>query len=95
MDQVELHEHFDSFSPIFLLEQQAYNNTAEYDNGDLVLFDRQAALAAYEEATQLAPHEAILYFHKGLVLEQLGREEEARRAFNEARGLGYPGTNAH
>jgi Flp pilus assembly protein TadD len=49
----------------------------------------ETALAAYEQAIQLAPHEAILHYHKGQVLEQLGRLTEAERAFEDARQLGY------
>jgi tetratricopeptide (TPR) repeat protein len=59
-----------------------------------VLYDldlREEALAAYEEAIQLAPQEAILHLHKGHALEQLGRLSEAQRSYEEARRLGYIG----
>jgi Flp pilus assembly protein TadD len=48
-----------------------------------------ATLAAYEEAIQLAPREGSLYYRKAEVLEQMGRHEEARQAFAQARQLGY------
>jgi tetratricopeptide (TPR) repeat protein len=49
----------------------------------------EMALAAYEQAIQLAPHEAILHYHKGQVLEHLGRISEAQQAYAEARNLGH------
>lgn len=52
---------------------------------------QETALAAYEQAIQLAPHEAILHHHKGNVLEQMGRHHEAQAAYNVARNLGYTG----
>lgn len=45
---------------------------------------KEAALTAYEEAIQLDPHEPSFYYHKGHVLEQLGRLSEAQRAYMEA-----------
>lgn len=50
---------------------------------------RETALAAYEQAIQLAPHEANLHYHRGQLLEQLGRLTEAVNAFEEADRLGY------
>jgi len=49
----------------------------------------EMALAAYEQAIQLAPHEASLYYHRGQALEHLGRISEAQQAYAEARHLGY------
>lgn len=49
----------------------------------------ETALSAYEQAIFLAPREAVLYYHKGQVLEQLGRTTEAQNAFTEARQLGH------
>ncbi|MBA2680346.1 MAG: hypothetical protein H0U76_18355 [Ktedonobacteraceae bacterium] len=49
------------------------------------------ALAAYEQAIELAPREAALYYHKGQILEQLGRVIEAENAYEEARSLGHNG----
>ncbi len=50
---------------------------------------KEAALVAYEEAILLAPHESAFYYHKGQLLEQLGRLAEAQRAYAEAQRLGY------
>jgi tetratricopeptide (TPR) repeat protein len=50
---------------------------------------KETALAAYEQAIQLAPHEATLHYHKGQLLEQLGRSHEAATAYDEANRLGY------
>ncbi len=50
---------------------------------------KETALIAYEQAIQLAPREAVLYYHKGQVLEQLGKADEAQLAYAEARRLGY------
>jgi Flp pilus assembly protein TadD len=52
---------------------------------------KEATLAAYEEAILLAPQEAILHFHKGHALKQLGRVFEAERSYEDARRLGYNG----
>ncbi|GAC1467946.1 MAG: hypothetical protein PVS3B1_07280 [Ktedonobacteraceae bacterium] len=49
----------------------------------------EGALAAYEQAIELAPRAAILHYQKGQVLAQLGRVEEAESAYEEARNLGY------
>lgn len=46
---------------------------------------KEAALAAYDEAIQLAPQESLFYYHKAHVLEQLGRLAEAERTYDEAR----------
>jgi tetratricopeptide (TPR) repeat protein len=63
-------------------------------NKGCVLYDldlREATLAAYEQAIQLAPQEAILHLHRGHALEQLDRLSEAQRSYEEARRLGYSG----
>lgn len=56
-------------------------------NGLSDLDAKEAALTAYEEAIQLAPSEPSFYYHKGHVLEQLGRVSEAQRAYTEASRL--------
>lgn len=56
-------------------------------NGFSDLDAKEAALTAYEEAIQLDPHEPSFYYHKGHVLEQLGRVSEAQRAYAEANRL--------
>lgn len=53
------------------------------------LEEKEAALAAYEQAIQLTPSEPSFHDHKGHVLEQLGRLSEAQRAFEEAQRLRY------
>jgi tetratricopeptide (TPR) repeat protein len=50
---------------------------------------QETALAAYEQAIQLAPYEAILHYHRAQLLKQLGRLVEASSAYEEARRLGY------
>ena len=68
--------------------------TPQYADEGIVLLDmdlKEAALAAYELAIQLAPREAILRHHKGHALAQLGRHVEAQQAYEEARRLGYNG----
>jgi Flp pilus assembly protein TadD len=50
---------------------------------------KETMLVAYEQAIQLAPHEAILHLHRGHALEQMGRMVEAKRAYEEAHRLGY------
>lgn len=68
-----------------------YTHISTFDKSDeRVQPEREeGALVAYEQAIELAPREAILYYHKGQVLEQLGRAEEAESAYKEARSLGY------
>jgi tetratricopeptide (TPR) repeat protein len=55
--------------------------------------EAKIALAAYEQAIQLAPNEPTLHYHKGLLLEQLGRSAEAAAAYEEAHRLGYQRTS--
>ncbi|MBV9616645.1 MAG: hypothetical protein JO011_06080 [Ktedonobacteraceae bacterium] len=50
---------------------------------------KETMLVAYEEAIQLAPHEAILHLHRGHALRQMGRLTEAQGAYEEAHRLGY------
>ncbi len=50
---------------------------------------QETMLVAYEQAIQLAPHEAILHLHRGHALEQMGRQAEAQGAYEEAQRLGY------
>ena len=52
---------------------------------------KEATLAAYEQAIQLAPYEASFHYHKAHILEQLGRLAEAKRAYEQAQRLGYNG----
>ena len=54
----------------------------------------ESALAAYEQAIELAPREAILNYHKGHILEQLGRAVVAETAYEEARIIGHNGLRA-
>ena len=63
----------------------AFNKNKGYND----LEQKESALAAYEQAIELAPREAILHYRKGQVLEQLGRIAEANTAYEEARDLGY------
>jgi Flp pilus assembly protein TadD len=49
----------------------------------------EAALTTYEQAIELAPRQAVLHYHKGQILEHMGRTREARTAFEIARTLGY------
>jgi tetratricopeptide (TPR) repeat protein len=49
----------------------------------------ETTLAAYEQAIQLAPREAVLYYHKARALEELGRATEAQQTYREAQRLGY------
>jgi tetratricopeptide (TPR) repeat protein len=49
----------------------------------------QEALAAFDQAIQVAPNLAGAYYNKGLVLEHLDRTAEAQQAHAKARQLGY------
>jgi len=47
------------------------------------------ALLSYEQAIHLKPDNAATHHHKGFVLQQLGRLEEAYQAYAKAKELGY------
>lgn len=51
--------------------------------------EKETALVAYEQAIMLVPREGVFYYHKGHILEQLGREIEAQQAYEDAQRLGY------
>ncbi len=53
------------------------------------LEQKELILESYEEAILLAPFAGELYYRKGQVLEQLGRLAEARRAYSQAKHLGW------
>jgi hypothetical protein len=72
-------EHYSSFFAYI------YANTI-----DLIDLDStETALSAYEQAIALAPRQGVLYYHKGQVLEQMGRSTEAQTTYEIARSLGY------
>lgn len=48
----------------------------------------EEALVAYEQAIGLDPDFADAYYGKVIALQNVGRHEEARYAFDEARRLG-------
>ncbi len=67
----------------------AGSNGLHFITGTYDLDTKEAALAAYEEAIQLAPQESAFHYHKGNILEQLGRLAEAQRCYAEAYRLGH------
>ncbi len=69
--------------------EQHYFGSLHYDERFFDLELQETALAAYEQAIQLAPHEAVLHYHKGQVLGHLGRFADAQQAYEKARHLGY------
>jgi tetratricopeptide (TPR) repeat protein len=71
-------------------DHRLYFHYSSYDEDGVVNTRefKETALAAYEQAIQLAPYEASLYYHKGQLLVQLGRPREAAMAFEEADRLG-------
>ena len=74
-----IHEHYTRIS------------TFDNSNGHAAPEQEESALVAYEQAIELAPREATLHYHKGQILEQLGRVTEAESAYEEARSLGHNG----
>ena len=79
-------------TPVSQPMKESYFGDSFYTNNVLVVPEpEETALAAYEQAIQLAPREAILHYYKGQALEQLGRITEAERAYEDARQLGYTG----
>ncbi|GCE25793.1 hypothetical protein KDA_12770 [Dictyobacter alpinus] len=82
MDSLALsHDMNELYSPLFA--------TTTHTLDAMEIDTTETALSAYEQAIILAPREAILYYHKGQVLEQLGRHTEAQTAYEAARSLGY------
>ena len=49
----------------------------------------EEALAAYEQAIHLDPSYAKAYNGKGIALDALKRNQEAQKAYEKARQLGY------
>lgn len=70
-------------------DMYAFGTVNHHEGVFLDLELKETALAAYEQAIQLAPREAILHYHKSHVLDQMGRLTEAQRAYEEACRLGY------
>lgn len=72
---------------------ERYLSYSSYDEDGTIspLEFKETALVAYEQAIRLAPREAILHFHRGQLLEQLGRAIEASQSYEEARRLGHNG----
>jgi len=68
-----------------------YLSYSSYDKDGTIssLEFKETALVAYEQAILLAPYEAILHYHRGQLLEQLGRITEASQSYEEALRLGY------
>ncbi len=76
-----IHRHDASFLTL-VNDATSAQPEAEYD-----IKNTESALMAYEQAIELAPREATLHYHKGQVLEQLGRQAEAQNAYEVARIL--------
>jgi hypothetical protein len=74
----------DIYFPFFTYEKMMEHFDVEYD-----LSTEETALTTYEQAIALAPHQAVLHYHKGQILEQLGRTNEAQVAYETARNLGH------
>jgi tetratricopeptide (TPR) repeat protein len=49
----------------------------------------EEAIRFYERAIKLSPYNARTWHVKGIALEKLGRNNEARRCFDKARELGF------
>jgi tetratricopeptide (TPR) repeat protein len=52
-----------------------------------MLGDLEGGLVSFERALELAPTYAEAHFNKGIVLNELGRHQEAERAFRQAQDL--------
>ena len=72
------------YVPFFMYEKIMERLDSEY-----ALSTEEVALTTYEQAIALAPHQAVLHYHKGQILEQLGRTNEAQAAYETARNLGH------
>ena len=76
---------------LWIHEHYTHMSTFNNSNESAAAEQDESALVAYEQAIELAPREATLYYHKGQILEHLGRVAEAESAYEEARSLGYSG----
>lgn len=76
---------------LWIHEHDTHILTFDNSNERAAPEQEESALAAYEQAIELAPREATLHYHKGQILEQLGRLAEAESAYEEARSLGHNG----
>ena len=74
----------DVYVPFFM-----YEKVTEHLDSEYVLSAEEVALSTYEQAIALAPQQAVLHYHKGQILEQLGRTNEAQVAYETARNLGH------
>jgi Flp pilus assembly protein TadD len=83
MNSPALAQHVDDFYSSFF----AYTNANTIDFIDLDF--TETALSDYELAITLTPRQAVLYYHKGQILEQMGRVTEAQTTYAIARSLGY------
>ena len=65
-----------------------------YNNKGATLYDLrryEESLAAHDHAIAIQPTKAISHYYRSRALKQLGRLEEARKAYEKARQLGYAG----
>lgn len=72
-----------------LSDERVFSAFYEGNRVSLEAGGQETALAAYEQAIRLAPHEAMLHYRKGQVLEQMGRHSEAQKTYELARILDY------
>lgn len=66
-------------------------NARSEDNAHYRKKRYKEALVAYEQAIRIAPNFPLAYHNKAIVLEQLGRLQEAKQADEKAKQLGYKG----
>jgi Flp pilus assembly protein TadD len=83
MNSPALAQHMDEFYSSFF----TYTHVHTIDLIDLD--STETALSVYEQAITLTPRQAVLYYHKGQILEQMGRVTEAQTTYAIARNLGY------
>lgn len=100
-ERFALHDHFGA---VHLLEELIASGRAFADAYHLLglsyfLIDQpERALAALDEAIRVNPRYVEALVHRGIVLSELGRHEEAQESFGEARStnrLGESGIAAH
>lgn len=90
-ERLALHDYYGA---IHLLEEVTESGRAYADAYQLLglaytyVGQREQALEKLNHALQLNPRYVEALIHKGIVLNELGREDEAREAFDQARRVG-------
>ena len=65
----------------------AYDRAIKLNPQNALAEDYEEALATYDEVTKLNPQNTEMWYNKGVILDKLGRDEEALTAYDKANNL--------